>query len=479
MKATKEHLNKMMVTQQSTQATHERSLMPLLYVFLSGLGFSTQTLILKLLMNSGFQGAFPCVFSRGLFQMITCSVVMYFESSNQTPIFGGNSQVRWILLLRSVFGFGGIAFAFLALERLPVGDATVLVMLSPFVAAIASALILKESYTLPDFLATCVSIVGVILIARPQFIFGTEDDATSSIDPVGVLFALTSSFCAGFAYLFVRMLGTVVKMPWSNVCFSQGIGQVVLSIPSLYIAHEVITLQLTNTQWLLLFLVGSIGTYSQILMTIGMQREKSASATAMRMSDVVFSYGFQVAFTGDSISLLSIIGACIVSLSVFLVVIFKQPAAPSPVVVAVGGIETENSCELDLDNTIKEVESSDTCPESERSLHTPRSGDSGGHDVADEDIMILDTHNTPSSTFQNRSLLWPFLHKGASIFQSLFGVNMKYARPDDDLSRVTNYNLHKNNQIEFNGVGRKISKSFKYSGLAQLEDHDMDQSREL
>jgi len=44
-------------------------------------------------------------------------------------------------------------------------------------------------------------------------------------------------------------------------------------------------------------------------MTIGMQREKSAMATLMRMSDVLFSFFFQEVFTGDRISFGQVAGA--------------------------------------------------------------------------------------------------------------------------------------------------------------------------
>jgi hypothetical protein len=73
----------------------------------------------------------------------------------------------------------------------------------------------------------------------------------------------------------------------------------------------------------------TIGGPSQILMTIGMQREKSATATAMRMSDVLFGFIWQALFTSDTVSALSLLGAGLVSLSIVLVVLFKpkDPAA--------------------------------------------------------------------------------------------------------------------------------------------------------
>jgi drug/metabolite transporter (DMT)-like permease len=142
------------------------------------------------------------------------------------------------------------------------------------------------------------------MVVKPPLLFGeTGAEAEASQFHTGVMYALISAVCAAFAYLFVRILGTTAKMPWSNVCFSQSIGQMVLSIPCLYIFGQTLRFDLTAFQYFMLILGGSIGAVSQILMTMGMQREKSAAATGMRMSDVVFGYVWQVLFTADALKM--------------------------------------------------------------------------------------------------------------------------------------------------------------------------------
>jgi hypothetical protein len=59
-------------------------------------------------------------------------------------------------------------------------------------------------------------------------------------------------------------------------------------------------------------------------MTIGMQREKSAAATAMRMSDLLFGFIWQALFTADEVSRMSVAGALLVSSSILIIVLFKQ-----------------------------------------------------------------------------------------------------------------------------------------------------------
>ena len=126
---------------------------------------------------------------------------------------GETSYVKKVMLIRSCVGHGGIAFAFLGIENLPLGDATVLVMLSPLFASMFSYMILGESFGKGEIMAILISLTGVVLISRPSFIFGGEE----------ALIASRSSVCIGGLCMrwgsvyFIRILGTVAKMPWANV----------------------------------------------------------------------------------------------------------------------------------------------------------------------------------------------------------------------------------------------------------------------
>jgi drug/metabolite transporter (DMT)-like permease len=316
-----------------TYAEYFKARLPLFYVFLSGVGFSFQTLIIKVLAENGFHASFQCIFFRGFIQfLLACWFVYYDEdrlAGKGPKLFGDSSWIKLMLFLRSFVGFGGIAFSFLAVELIPMGDATVLIMLSPLLTAILSYFILGEPWRLPELVATIISLVGVVMVSKPPFIFGGSTTETTDFY-TGVIYGLVSAVSAAFAYLFVRILGTTAKMPWSNVCFSQSIGQMVLSIPCLYIFGQTLRFDLTAFQYFMLILGGSIGAVSQILMTMGMQREKSAAATGMRMSDVAFGYLWQVLFTADALSLLSLGGAVLVTCSIFIIILCKEEAPAAP-----------------------------------------------------------------------------------------------------------------------------------------------------
>ena len=300
-----------------------KKFLPLFLVFLSGLGFSIQSLTIKKLQeNSGYSASFQLIFFR-ITQLITSLAFIYHneDPSARSYPFGETSYVKKVMLIRSCVGYGGIAFAFLGIENLPLGDATVLVMLSPLFASMFSYMILGESFGKGEIMAILISLTGVVLISRPSFIFGGEE----ALPLLGVVYALVASVCAGGAYTSIRILGTVAKMPWANVCLAQSVGQIILSLPSSVLFHQHLQwTTLTATQWLGILGAGFLGAWSQIAMTVGMQKEKSATATGMRMSDVFFGFIWQVCFTDDNkLNLLSVCGACLVVSSIFLLVFTK------------------------------------------------------------------------------------------------------------------------------------------------------------
>ncbi|RYH31247.1 DMT family transporter [archaeon] len=312
--------------------------LPLFYVFMSGLGFSIQSLVVKILNErEGFDGSFQIVFARGIVQLVSSAYIIYFDEDRRAgkgpQLFGNTWFVRSIIAARAVVGYFGIAPAFLAVEYISIGDSTVLVMMSPVIAAIAGYFILGEPWRLPELLATILAITGGILVAKPPFIFGHHDstiDVSASDYFFGVMYSLMAALGAGFAYVFVRMLGTTAKMPWANVTFSQAIAQIVMSIPNLYLFHEKVQFGVSWRVYAYITGGAMVGCLSQIAMTVGMQREKSAAASAMRTSDVVFGFIWQAVFTSDRVSMLSILGAILVTAGILLIVMAKQTDSPPP-----------------------------------------------------------------------------------------------------------------------------------------------------
>ena len=381
-----------------------KKFLPLFLVFLSGLGFSIQSLTIKKLQEeTDYSASFQLIFFRGLTQLImSLTFVYYHEDPNARRYpFGETSYVKKVMFVRSCVGYGGIAFAFLGIENLPLGDATVLVMLSPLFASCFSYLILGESFGKAEMTAICISLTGVVLISRPSFLFG----GGQSLPFIGVVYAMIASVCAGGAYTSIRLLGTVAKMPWANVCLAQSLGQLILSLPSSVLFNQHLQwTTLTAFQWSGILGAGFLGAWSQIAMTVGMQKEKSATATGMRMSDVFFGFIWQVAFTEDNtLNLLSVFGACLVVSSIFLLIFAKSTSSGSSPAGAVkeeeGGADIELGSSLTTPNGYKKAGSevySALRTEMSDSEHMPTRFSIEDDDDDGDEASGLDVVATPS-----------------------------------------------------------------------------------
>jgi drug/metabolite transporter (DMT)-like permease len=100
---------------------------------------------------------------------IMASSYMAYKKIDGFPL--GPKEVRPLLLLRGFSGFFGVFGMYYSLMYLPLADATVITFLSPVIACAVCAYLLKQPFTRLEQIASGISLLGVILIARPTTIF--------------------------------------------------------------------------------------------------------------------------------------------------------------------------------------------------------------------------------------------------------------------------------------------------------------------
>ncbi|KAF3217863.1 hypothetical protein TWF106_007826 [Orbilia oligospora] len=138
---------------------------------------STMSVITRLL-ETGFDTEFHALqilFTRQVISVVLCSAYMHYTQVPHFPL--GPKGVRWLLVARGVGGFFGVFGLYYSLTYLDVSDATVITFLAPSVAGFACYIILKEPFTKTEMIAGLVSLLGVVLIARPTVLFsgGSSD----------------------------------------------------------------------------------------------------------------------------------------------------------------------------------------------------------------------------------------------------------------------------------------------------------------
>lgn len=169
---------------------------------------------------------------RGCGQFLGVSSVLLWRSTPCKEWLGKSKTERVILFFRGFFGFFGMSFFFVALNKTTLANVQVAQQTVTIWTAILSRIFLGEPWFYPEMLTTVFAAAGVCLIFKPAFIFGETDDQMDdssqvqsegplSQDSIGVIFALIGSLSSAVAYVLIRTLGTTVKVPWPTVMLAQ------------------------------------------------------------------------------------------------------------------------------------------------------------------------------------------------------------------------------------------------------------------
>ncbi|KAG1763161.1 drug/metabolite transporter superfamily [Suillus occidentalis] len=259
-----------------------------------------------------------------------CCVIYMIIMRIPDPI-TGPKDVRSLLIIRGITGCVLISHAtlkfpdiLLLTKHLSVADATVLIFLTPLMTAVAGSVLLKESYSTNQAVAAVCSLLGVVLVTRPPFLFGSIPggghlpEGTPAERLAAVAACMISVLGNTGAYTSIRAIGkrahpmhilTFLSL-WCTIISCLGMS--VSNIPVVYP---------TPWGWILLLMVGVFGFVTQTLLTMGLQRETVSRGVTGMYTQVLFAVVLERLIFGVMPSLLSIIGAVIIMSSALYVVV--------------------------------------------------------------------------------------------------------------------------------------------------------------
>ncbi|KAI3643991.1 hypothetical protein MP228_010155 [Amoeboaphelidium protococcarum] len=240
---------------------------------------------------------------------------------------------RFNLFIRGFSGSIGLAMFYLSITLLPLADATTLFFTGPPMTALLAHLWLGEDYTRLDIISSFICLVGVVLVSRPSFLFGSHliDDTTASpYRASGVFAALFGACMSAVAYCSVRRVTRLAPgqvHPLVHV-FYFGLISTVISIVIL-IADA--SNSRTPSGWIDVLLLSAIGIsafFAQFLLNNGLQKAPAGPAVLLRNLDVIFAFlggvfVLQDAPTDALILGLDITGAVLICLGAAFKNIFK------------------------------------------------------------------------------------------------------------------------------------------------------------
>ena len=280
---------------------------------------------------------------------VTTSQVLLTRSLIQlffTPIFmicgrvhpyGGSCKNLLILSLMGVTEVIEIAFVYFALERMPLGDATVVRFTAPIFTLVFSFACLRKGCAVADIICGFVSFVGLVIMTRPTFIFGKYTEAEQAFQSqhhlnqsylhldrkilltsntnestylAGVAFALVAAMMLSVFFILNKIEGR--KLDVTLTILYPSILGIAVS-PMLKVAlYETWFNEWTAELWVYMTVVGLLSFVGLMLMAEALQVEDAGPAILIRNLDVVYAFGLQFAMLNLKPDLMTLFGAAIV-----------------------------------------------------------------------------------------------------------------------------------------------------------------------
>lgn len=210
--------------------------------------------------------------------------------------FLGPKGKRIFLFFRGFLGSTAMVLLYYAYQVMPLADATVITFTSPVFTSLLACIFLKEKYSPWDLLFTLFAVTGVILIARPPFLFGshaTGFEGSYSDHLKGTIAAIASTLSAASTIVILRKVGKSVHF-FLSIWYYAVIGLIGCLI-ALFVLNEW-HLPHCGRDRVFLILIGLLGLGGQIFLTKALQIEKAGPVSIMRTMDVVFAFILQVLF---------------------------------------------------------------------------------------------------------------------------------------------------------------------------------------
>lgn len=208
------------------------------------------------------------------------------------------------LVLRGLFGFGAMICFYLALTKLPLADTTAIFFSNPVLTALFATATLGEELHAGEIVGTLLSFGGILLIARPAFLFG----GSGGLDLLYVSVAVLGAVFAAAGYTTVRDLRT-----------SEHPTVVVFYLPLIATIGSVPTIGLVDMKWptpyewaLLIGGVALTGQLALVLLTEGLNRARTGRAMPITYLQIVFAAVWGGLFFGEVPGTYTIVGAVLV-----------------------------------------------------------------------------------------------------------------------------------------------------------------------
>lgn len=214
------------------------------------------------------------VLARGVVTFVLSYGVLRYRG---VPVLGND---RRGLLVRGLLGFIALNGFFYAVIHLPLADATVIHYTNPVFTALIAAVVLEERLRTREVALSLISLVGVVLVARPGFLFG---EGGGGLPAPAVAAGLMAAIVSGGAYVTIRRVSRTDD-PMVIVFYFAAVS-VVGALPFLAYYH----VWPTTSEWLILLGIGLATQAGQVFLTLGLRAERAGRAMSVGYVQILFA----------------------------------------------------------------------------------------------------------------------------------------------------------------------------------------------
>ena len=266
------------------------------YMALAAFWFSIMSLLVKMAANRGLPSQ-ELVLARAI---VTLALSWWAIRREAIPMWGVN---RKLLLLRGLTGSVALMAYYASVAELQLADATIIQYTNPVMTALLAAWSLGERVERLTWIGAAASFVGVVLVARPSFLFG---EGAHTIPLAALALATFGSFMSAVAYVMIRRLretdhAMVIVWYFPLVAVPASLPFVIMN-PVMPVGWD----------WALLLGIGVATQMGQVNMTRSLVAEKAAKATGMSYLQIAFAFLWGIVLFGERPHWTSLLGATVI-----------------------------------------------------------------------------------------------------------------------------------------------------------------------
>lgn len=318
------------IENKTTHAPPSRTLIErfsgIFYALLSSLFFTTSVFITKQLHID----LLDALIFRFFFQ--TISLIIYMKFIKHYSLYSHTkSNERITLFVNAFFSTTAFLSFFIGYRYLPLPDLTTIRYTQVVWTVFIAAFIYREKPSIPTILAMFLTILGVVFVAQPEFIF---KKVTQSIDHsqriIGIVIALYSSVAMAIMVISNRILLVKYKSKQSLILFQFAIVLLFVTLIHLIVnvylhsnSIDYLKSLILNWTYVGASLACLLQMFGSILIQKAFKREHPAIITIVQSSDILFSIVLQNIFTSLKSNLLSLFGSVLVLSSILIISLSK------------------------------------------------------------------------------------------------------------------------------------------------------------